>query len=210
MKVILVRHGNKQHSESTLLHERRSVNLSPLGIQQIQALGNELKSQLGNNISQIIYSSPYTRAIQTAEILRNTLGASEIRSQIALEEFYPYDDYNLEKSFRRKLMIDSMIKPDSKIHHTEWSLNNHLDRLTEFMQSLESIHDDEYVLFSSHGALIRNLYYRHVPSKKPSPDKIFEAKISTGGYSLVEIINGQLEFLCFDYSNHLPTNISDL
>lgn len=74
MEVIFVRHGVPDYSLSDERQmsqlEKDYAPLNRAGIPQICATAEELR----NENAQIIISSPYTRALQTAEILNRCLG----------------------------------------------------------------------------------------------------------------------------------------
>lgn len=100
-----VRHGKTDYSErNTKIYQGFGVNLSPLseaGIRQIKEAAKD--SRLED--ADIILSSPYTRALQTAAILSKELGI-EIIIETDLHEWlanknYIYDeDETAEKSYQ--------------------------------------------------------------------------------------------------------------
>ena len=152
MKIILFRHGEKQESTSTDTEVRKSVCLTPVGISQIEALGGKLKLLFPKLIgSEHIYSSPYTRTIQSAEIVRNILNIREIIPVQALEEFYPIDDYKKKKDYRQGLMKKALINPEW-IGPNGKSLKTTLDDFESFLRNIPELN---IAIVSTHGALIR-------------------------------------------------------
>ncbi len=109
MKIVFIRHGEPDKS---LVDERGFIGqgrdfapLSPLGRQQAEAVSADPLLQDG----QVIVSSPYTRALQTAAILSRNI-QKEIRVEVDLHEFIPdktflvkgeEEDYLLHKDFRQ-------------------------------------------------------------------------------------------------------------
>lgn len=100
-----VRHGKTDYSErNTKIYQGFGVQLSPLselGIRQIKETAKDERLQG----TDLILSSPYTRAVQTAAILSKELGA-DIAIETDLHEWlanknYLYDEDEIaENSFR--------------------------------------------------------------------------------------------------------------
>lgn len=99
-----VRHGKTDYSErNTKIYQGFGVNLAPLsdlGVQQIKetAKDERLKG------TELILSSPYTRAVQTAAILSKELGADIVIETDLYEclsnRDFSYDDALVEKAYR--------------------------------------------------------------------------------------------------------------
>lgn len=195
MKIILFRHGEKQKSDSKDKNVRRSVCLTPEGITQIQVLGVKLKERFPELIGiPIIYSSPYTRTIQSAEIVRGILDIKEIVAFQELQEFYPIDEYDKPKDFRQGLMKKALINPEW-IGPNGRSLNNKLDDFENFLLTLP---ESDISLVSTHGALIRNFGYRLSPELRPTDEEILHSTIMEGGYTLIERSNKVLKLCEFN------------
>ena len=195
MKIILFRHGEKQESTSTDTEVRKSVCLTPVGISQIEALGGKLKLLFPKLIgSEHIYSSPYTRTIQSAEIVRNILNIREIIPVQALEEFYPIDDYKKKKDYRQGLMKKALINPEW-IGPNGKSLKTTLDDFESFLRNIPELN---IAIVSTHGALIRNLVYKLNPKLRPSDEEILHSGIKEGGYTLLEIVNNDIKVIEFN------------
>lgn len=195
MKIILFRHGEKQKSDSKDKNVRRSVCLTPKGINQIKTLGGRLMERFPELIGITnIFSSPYPRSIQSAEIVRGILDIKEIVPIQELQEFYPIDEYDQPKEYRQGLMNKALI-------NSEWigpngkSLMNSLDNFENF---LLKIPESNITLISSHGALIRNLAYRLSPELRPNNEEILTSTIIEGGYTLLERSNNVLKLCEFN------------
>lgn len=195
MKIILFRHGEKQESTSTETYVRRSVCLTPVGISQIETLGGKLKLLFPKLVgSEHIYSSPYTRTVQSAEIIRNILNIREIISIQELEEFYPIDDYRQKKDYRQGLMKKALINPEW-IGPNGKSLKTTLDDFESFLRNIPELN---IAIVSTHGALIRNLVYKLNPKLRPSDEEILHSGIKEGGYTLLEIVNNDIKVIEFN------------
>lgn len=196
MKIIIFRHGEKQTSDSQDLFTRRSVLLTKLGLEQIKSLGNKLRAMDLPLDKLKFFSSPYPRAIQSAEIVRNILGVEEFFIEKSLEEFYGYDDYTRSQEERHEVMRQAMIDPDMIVPVEPNSLNKHLDRMEKFFEE-QSNQGEELLLCSAHGALIRNWAYRLDPNQKPAAEIIKKSSIKNGGYSVFEY--GGTEFFLREF-----------
>ena len=87
-ELILIRHGesmgnaaaaaaNAAQAEVIAIDQRDAdVPLSPVGLQQAEALGTGLRAALSGERASMIWSSPYVRAFQTAEVALNAAGLS--------------------------------------------------------------------------------------------------------------------------------------
>lgn len=195
MKIILFRHGEKQKSDSTDNNIRRSVCLTPKGISQIKTLGVNLEKKYpALKKLESIYSSPFTRTIQSAEIIREILDIKEIIPIQELEEFYPIDDYTKEKDYRQGLMKKALINP-TWVGPNGKSLKNTLDKLTTFLLNLP---EADYAVISTHGALIRTLAYSLSPKLRPPDDEIVHSGIKEGGYTVIERVDNKFKLIEFD------------
>ena len=114
-----VRHGKTDYSErNTKIYQGFGVQLSPLselGIRQIKGTAKDERLQGAD----LILSSPYTRAVQTAAILAKELGA-DIAIETDLHEWlanknYLYDEDEIaENSFREYLENHGIYPPDEE------------------------------------------------------------------------------------------------
>ncbi len=114
-----VRHGKTDYSQrNTKIYQGWGVNLAPLselGVQQIKetAKDERLKG------TDLILSSPYTRAVQTAAILSKELGA-DIVIETDLHEWmanksYVYDEDEIaENSFQEYTENHGVYPPDGE------------------------------------------------------------------------------------------------
>ena len=111
-QIILFRHGDKQKFSSSSNNSigDKYNSLTPEGINQITRLGSTLKHRfpdLKNN--PYIFSSPFTRSLQSAEIVRHILNIDQILVYPNLAEFYPTTDFTQAKDIRDHLYAQSMI-----------------------------------------------------------------------------------------------------
>lgn len=198
MKLILFRHGQKQKISSQVYEERRAVCLTKKGISQLESLASTLKRNFPKLIgAEKIYSSPLPRAIQSAEIVRETLEINEIIPVSAFTEYYAFNNYLLSHEERDALMEKAIINLDWKPEASS-PLNQHLLNAEEAIKNIASPANSEYILISTHGALIRNFVYKIAPELKPIDAEILDAKIKEGGYTLIEYTGEEFKLLEFD------------
>jgi broad specificity phosphatase PhoE len=94
-ELVVIRHGEstgnaaaaeaKGAGAEVIVIDRRDadVPLSPLGVEQAQALGEGVRGLLADDRPALVWSSPYVRAVQTTEI---ALAAAEAELPIAIDE----------------------------------------------------------------------------------------------------------------------------
>lgn len=204
MKIILFRHGEKQKIDSVVVDDKRSVNLTDLGVAQINQLGQALANDFPSlKFSSIIYSSPYTRAIQSAEIVKSILNIKNINVVSEFGEFYASNNYNLPKEGRKEIQKKAMQNPDWISPETELSLN---DVILEFKNKIKEICRkdlSDLILISTHGGIIRNTIYSIEPKLRPSNDLIADAKIHEGGYTVLNFDGKDFTVDKFDVHDYL-------
>jgi len=74
-RIILARHGQDEDNAKQILNGRRNSPLTALGVVQAYELADKLRKANGLNIKHI-FSSPFQRAVKTADICSKTLGVS--------------------------------------------------------------------------------------------------------------------------------------
>lgn len=101
-----IRHGETDYSErNTKIYKGYGVNLSPLsenGIKQIKETAKDVRLADGD----IILSSPYTRALQTAAILSKEIGIditveTDLHEWVANKNYIYDEDEKAEKSYQK-------------------------------------------------------------------------------------------------------------
>lgn len=72
VEIFIARHGQNQDNVNGILNGHRDLPLTDLGRDQAKELGETIKSS--NLFFDAVYSSPLSRAFETAEIVANTAG----------------------------------------------------------------------------------------------------------------------------------------
>lgn len=203
-KIILFRHGEKQKIDSVVADDKRSVNLTDLGISQINKLGQYLARNFPSlKSSLIIYSSPYIRAIQSAEIVKSILDIKNVVVVPEFGEFYASNNYQLPKEIRKEIQKKAMQNPDWISPETNTSLNNVISKFENKIKEICQKDSSDLILISTHGGIVRNTVYYLNPELRPNDELIADAKIHEGGYTVLNFSGEDFTVDEFDVHNYL-------
>ncbi|MDD4937617.1 MAG: phosphoglycerate mutase family protein [Candidatus Shapirobacteria bacterium] len=194
MKIFLIRHGEKQKSNSVehLIHKK--LFLTAQGRKQIKLLANFLRKeypQLKN--LKTIYSSPILRASETSEILKEILNIKTIKFLKLIEEFDIDKKYYISKEIYFKFKEKALINRD---------FDPLIKNILDFFHQ-KFLDHDQNLLISTHGALIRNTIYYLFPQMRPSSDKILESAIYNGGLTILDYNGKDFKLDKFDFADYL-------
>ncbi|MDD4785347.1 MAG: histidine phosphatase family protein [Candidatus Shapirobacteria bacterium] len=204
MQIILFRHGEKQRPNLSIFSDVKDVYLTKTGIVQIEKLGQALRKKFPSLIaSHIIYSSHYTRAIQSADIIKSILEIK--RSEIVPEfgEFIAYTNYQNPYEIRQHIQEMAMQNPEWISPETKTSLNQ---VISSFQLKITEIYHQSHpdlILIATHGGIIRNFIYSLEPKFRPADNLIAESKIHEGGYSILDFDGQTFSVIEFDVHDHL-------
>jgi len=203
-KIILFRHGEKQKIDSVVVDDKRSVNLTDLGISQINKLGQYLARNFPSlKSSLIIYSSPYIRAIQSAEIVKSILDIKNVVVVPEFGEFYASNNYQLPKEIRKEIQKKAMQNPDWISPETNTSLNNVISKFENKIKEICQKDSSDLILISTHGGIVRNTVYYLNPELRPNEELIADAKIHEGGYTVLNFSGEDFTVDEFDVHEYL-------
>jgi broad specificity phosphatase PhoE len=204
-KIILFRHGKKQKPSLITADDKKSVGLTDLGISQITKLGHILTTRFPSLISSdFIYSSPYTRALQSAEIVKSILKIKKIIIFPEFGEFSAYQDYQSHQSIREHLQAMAILNPDWVSPETHTSLNHVISTFENKLREICQTNSNNLILVSTHGAIIRNIIYSLDPKFRPSDKDIATAKIHEAGYTILNFDGQHFTVDQFDVHDYLP------
>jgi len=200
----MFRHGEKQKVDSINIDDKRNVKLTDLGIDQINKLGKILSERFPLlNSSKIIYSSPYARAIQSGEIVKSILNIQNMILSPEFGEFYTSDNYKKPKEYREQLQEKAMQNPNWISPETGFCLN---DAILKFKNKIKEIclnNQNDLILISTHGAIIRNTVYGLEPKFRPDNNVILDSKIHEGGYTILDFDGKNFKVEEFDIHDYL-------
>ena len=173
MNVYFIRHGESEGNKEKR-HQGESVPLSETGINQAKIVASRFKNL---NIS-VIYSSPYLRAKQTAEIISNELGIPvkywdqlrELKRPSELEGL----EYSNPKASRIKGIIkENQTKPDWKYSDDE-SFNDLVARAKAVEKHISGHHKDQNILCVSHIQIMVMIVLRTILQDKLTPEVFWQ------------------------------------
>jgi broad specificity phosphatase PhoE len=150
MRVILVRHGQTDWNESGVFRGRIDVKLNQRGMEQAECVGEALK----NVALDAIYSSPLTRALDTAAAVSHRSGLN-VRTCEAFNDMHFGDWQGLtrpevEKRYPSLFKIWLTAPQRVEIPNGE-TLTRVRRRLLAGLAYLFGMHGDSTVLIVSHG-----------------------------------------------------------
>lgn len=152
MKLYLVRHGQTDWNIDHRLQGHSDIPLNDTGIRQAQ----ELAAELGGKELDVVYSSPLTRARQTADIITDGKNNIIIDEDLLERSFGELEGKQVDWSkigddLDRNLNISSYgIEP----------VNDMLARTKRFLNRVKAENEsDAKILIVAHGGLLRILHY---------------------------------------------------
>ena len=160
----LIRHGATDYTQqNTKIYQGYGVNLSPLSQKGIEQIYHTAKDKRLIN-ADVILSSPYTRALQTAAILSKELSV-DITVETDLHEWVANKDYIYEID---KVAIDAYREyTENKGEYplaTEKSWETSSLIRARVIPVLEKYKHLDKVIVACHGTLIQALTGKHIPA----------------------------------------------
>jgi broad specificity phosphatase PhoE len=196
MRIFLIRHGQKQSINSKDMVVRSHQPLTHLGISQVKKTGLYIKDKYPHLCHKdTIYSSPFVRTVQTAEILRNILAVKGIAIIESLIEYYAHCEGSLLDTEKHNRKTQALFNLDWKPPNCI-SVNKHLEPIYKFFSKLAQSQEDAVVV--SHGAIIRSIAYQLKPELKPTIENIADSKINEAGITVLNAKNAKFSLEEFD------------
>lgn len=157
--IVLMRHGQTEHNHKGIFQGRLDAKLDKTGIAQAESAARALSAGLFGRALDAIYTSPLSRACQTADIVADALGTEAVRmpwlmeidcgliSGLSVDEArirFPVEmDRFSEGWWTRKY-------PEGQ-SHADYERENVLPALNR----LATVHSGKTVLAVTHGGFIR-------------------------------------------------------
>jgi broad specificity phosphatase PhoE len=205
MKIILFRHGEKQEF-SSVGGKEKLVSLTNKGISQITKLANTLKTRFPELINlKYLFTSPYARTIQSAEIVRSILKINELSVHNEFKEFSPVVNFSHSKEDMNLLTL-AMQDHNWIPQQTKISFNKAISVFQEKLKEIYFENQDKTILVSNHSAIVRNMIYDLEPKFRPSDDLIRNSSIHEAGYTILNYDGNNFiveEFNIYDYLENL-------
>lgn len=156
MLIYLVRHGESEANKKNF-HHTPEVPLSELGFQQAQNVAKRFK-----NINiDLIYSSPLTRAKQTAEIINKKIKAPIEYWDNLSEMGQPSEIRGKSAEEKEVIMVKHIIEANSHKPNYHFSDEENFEdinrRAKNVLHHLENMHKNQTILCVSHSTYIKAL-----------------------------------------------------
>ncbi|HWQ47114.1 MAG TPA: histidine phosphatase family protein [Longilinea sp.] len=197
--LLLIRHADNDYTGKRLPGRLPNVHLNEKGLAQADSLVN-LLSEIPIHA---IYSSPLTRALETAQALAKSRNL-QINSHLGLIELDYGDWEGKEFTELRKLPAwkDILDDPEQYSFPNGESAPAAQARVTATLDSLlETADEDSVIACFSHGAMISlaTAYYLDMPLKK-----YHGLFVDTCSITAIQIIKGSVKLLYYNLTDHKP------
>ena len=216
-KIVLVRHGTTMTPDDeidTLFRQNRKSNLNHLGLLQGEGVAKSV-SVFG---ADILFSSQYTRAIETANIITQYHPNLFINTDSLLNELTRivdgvdmYSELNRQyREWRGKMLKDARIH--DKFHPTDQSLYEKLEEMLKFVGKVikECAGQKVIVVGHSQGISLFLSYIDMINAKNESPESLvfyFNKRfMNNGGITTIEYDDrkDRWTIVRFNDTRHLP------
>lgn len=171
MKIYLVRHGLSEGNKYNITQTDKTP-LAKEGKEQARKVARRLKELS----IDIIYSSPFLRTKETAEIIAKDLGLPIEFWQDLHEVLHPSEIWNKSKDDTEVKRIQTLVrenyyKGDWKFSDEE-SPNELIKRANGILDHLLTHHKDKNILCVTHGALMKTLAAVVLLGKELTPESL--------------------------------------
>ncbi|KAF3438923.1 hypothetical protein FNV43_RR17198 [Rhamnella rubrinervis] len=168
-EIIVVRHGETAWNVDGRIQGHLDVELNDAGRQQAVAVADRLSKE--PKISAV-YSSDLKRALETAQIIASSCGELEVIKDPDLRERHLGELQGLttrEAATVSPEAYEALLshKTNQEIPGGGESLDQLYQRCTSSLQRTGRNHKGERVVVVTHGGVIRSLYRRACPNRRP-------------------------------------------
>jgi probable phosphoglycerate mutase len=161
--LLLVRHGESNVTVRQVVGgERTCDGLSPLGVQQAEALRDRFARGIERPVD-VLLASTLPRAEETARIIAPALGDVPLRLDADLVEHRPgeADGVRFDEFGERFGLFDLRQEPDRPLAPGGESLRQFYDRVRDAIVTLVDVHVGATICIVCHGGVIDNAF-RHL------------------------------------------------
>lgn len=152
--LLLIRHGETEWNTLGKFQGCTDINLSEEGIKQAELLKDRLKGDF-----DFIYTSPLSRALETANILvADTNKKVSIANEIREINFGEWEGLTLREISERYPEIFKAWRSDKKESYIcggDSSINNAANRAVKCILDIVSKHKGEKIVIVAHGGIIK-------------------------------------------------------
>lgn len=191
MKVYFVRHAQSAFNAQDLLHQYDEGELSEFGLKQAEFVANRF-TQIAIDV---IISSPYERAIETAKIIENVID-KPIKSSNLLSEFRgPRELEGLPKDHPEVARVNLLMSQNRHDPHWKYSDEESFHELrSRAVKCLKYLAEQEVesVLCITHGLFLRVLIAVMMFGEKVSREELVSfmrfVRINNTGITVCELL----------------------
>lgn len=172
MKLYLVRHGESK-SNALGIHQGEQDELSPDGLRQAKTVANRFR----DIEIEIIISSPYARAAQTAEEISKTIHKPVFYTDLLKEIKRPSQIVGQKANDAEVIRIKEVLKKNARL--ADWHFSdeeNFYDvqkRAFEFLEYLK-LFKEENILVVTHGAFMLTFVFSLCLGEDLTPDAFYK------------------------------------
>ena len=209
-RVVMIRHGESQVTVNKILGGPRScTGLSELGRLQAQRLSDRL-TRTGEISADVLYSSAYPRARETAEILRQSFGGIAVTIDADFGEHDPgpeCDGLTFDEFVRRHGVPNWGGDPNAEFFPGGETIATFHSRVGTAFDALAMKHSGQTIVVTCHGGVVDAILRRTLGT--PQTGKF---EIRTKNCSLTEFIEirkghwALLRYNDFSHLHGLPTD----
>lgn len=204
MRVYFVRHGSSTLTEAR--HQMPETELSELGLKQAHAISR----RLAHVPVDTILTSTYSRARQTAQVIKNHTPASLIQTDLLIERKMPSEFLGKEVGDPEVVPVHQTIRKhfhDPGWHHTdEENAAELLSRAGAALSLIESQKGESLVVVT-HGYFLIVLVFSVLFDRSPD-SRLFQqfrthVSASNAGLTLCEWVGGKWSLVTWNDCSHL-------
>lgn len=166
MKLTLIRHGETP-ANTQRLFQRDSISLNQRGLVQAEVVSKKIQG------AQALFSSPYPRAMQTAEVLSHNFGVdiqvTDTLKEVRFPESLQQTLYTWEILLQHLRISAHCVEPRPQEHVEYESFAEITQRAEKFLQAVIAL-NLEHIVAVSHGLFIKALVGLALTASSYSPE----------------------------------------
>ncbi len=162
--IYIIRHGQTEKNRAKLLQGRSDVPLNDEGVRQALEVAEKLAAE--GIVFDRIYTSPLTRAVQTAEIVAGHVPHT-VDPRLIEMDYGPYEGMDLRNpapevmTFFRDFVNNKAPKGMEELSHV-------VSRLGEFLEDIREEAADKNILISTHAIAMKGALEYLMPASRGS------------------------------------------
>lgn len=194
--IFLIRHGESEGNAARILcGQTIPTSLTSRGRSQILEAGRGLKDLP----FEAVYSSPITRAVQSAEILSNVLGLGIVPDERFIEtDVGSLAGRNLDQIYLEDKDWAQEFYTETYVKYGVEKFSKIVNRVREGILDISNRHPEGNVIVVTHLHPIKSAL---VLTLKLEPAAVRNLRVSNGSISVLRVDNGEARLLAFNVLN---------